>query len=96
MVGVMAFGFESIKKKSLLKSLQSITKKLCKQHDVDLQDIGLIVHTGTYRQNFRQEPAFAAHTYNKPLRSAAKKLVQPASTFSHLMFLMAAADPIMH
>ena len=61
MVGVMAFGFESIKKKSLLKSLQSITKKLCKQHDVDLQDIGLIVHTGTYRQNFRQEPAFAAH-----------------------------------
>lgn len=61
MVGILAFKFEHIKKKSLLKSLKGITNKLCKQHEIDLQDIGLIVHTGTYRQNFRQEPAFAAH-----------------------------------
>ena len=61
MVGILAYRFEFIKKKSLLKSLKGVTQKLCKQHDIDLHDIGLIVHTGTYRQNFRQEPAFATH-----------------------------------
>ena len=61
MVGVFAFKFEAIKKKSLLKSIKGITQKLCKQHDINMNDIGLIIHTGTYRQNFRQEPAFAAH-----------------------------------
>lgn len=61
MVGILAFKFEAIKKKSLLKSIKGITQKLCKQHDINMNDIGLIIHTGTYRQNFRQEPAFAAH-----------------------------------
>tara|TARA_Y100000768_G_scaffold137769_1_gene102590 strand:+ start:339 stop:1049 length:711 start_codon:yes stop_codon:yes gene_type:complete len=61
MVGVLAFKYEAIKKKSLLKSIKGITQKLCKQHDINMNDIGLIIHTGTYRQNFRQEPAFAAH-----------------------------------
>tara|TARA_A100000164_G_scaffold17347_2_gene14200 strand:+ start:544 stop:1254 length:711 start_codon:yes stop_codon:yes gene_type:complete len=60
-VGILAFKFEAIKKKSLLKSIKGITQKLCKQHDINMNDIGLIIHTGTYRQNFRQEPAFAAH-----------------------------------
>ena len=61
MVGILVFKFEAIKKKSLLKSIKGITQKLCKQHDINMNDIGLIIHTGTYRQNFRQEPAFAAH-----------------------------------
>lgn len=61
MVGVLAFKFEAIKKNSLLKSIKGITQKLCKQNGINLNDIGLIIHTGTYRQNFRQEPAFAAH-----------------------------------
>ncbi|MEC8632803.1 MAG: hypothetical protein VXY10_05130 [Candidatus Thermoplasmatota archaeon] len=61
MVGIVGFQSEPIKKKSLLKSLKGITQKLCKDHGIDMQDIGLIVHTGMYRQNFRVEPAFAAH-----------------------------------
>ena len=61
MVGIVGFRSELIKKKSLLKSLSGITQKLCDDHGIDMQDIGLIVHTGTYRQNFRVEPAFAAH-----------------------------------
>lgn len=61
MVGIVAFQSEPIKNKSLLKSLKGLTVKLCKEHGIDVQDIGLIVHTGTYRQNFRVEPAFAAH-----------------------------------
>ena len=61
MVGIVAFHSELINKKSLVKSLKGMTQKLCKQHGIDLQDIGLIVHTGAYRQNFRVEPAFAAH-----------------------------------
>jgi len=61
MVGILAFEFEPIKRKSLLKSLKGITQRLCKKNAIDPADIGLMVHTGTYRQNFRQEPAFAAH-----------------------------------
>ena len=61
MVGILAFESEAIKNKSLLKSIKGITQKMCKQHDISLNDIGLIIHTGTYRQNFRAEPAFAAH-----------------------------------
>ena len=61
MVGIVGFQSEPIRKKSLLKSLRGITQKLCKDHGIDMQDIGLIVHTGMYRQNFRVEPAFAAH-----------------------------------
>ena len=61
MVGILAFESEAIKNKSLLKSIKGITQKMCKQHDINLNDIGLIIHTGTYRQNFRAEPAFAAH-----------------------------------
>ena len=61
MVGILAFEFEPIKRKSLLKSLKGITQRLCKKNAINPADIGLMVHTGTYRQNFRQEPAFAAH-----------------------------------
>lgn len=61
MVGVVAFGFGPMKKKSLEGSLKRVTQRLCREHGINMQDIGLIVHTGTYRQNFRQEPAFATH-----------------------------------
>ena len=61
MVAVLAFKFEPIKRKSLLKSLKGLATKLCHEQNIDINDIGLIIHTGTYRQNFRQEPAFAAH-----------------------------------
>ena len=61
MVAVLAFKFEPIKRKSLLKSLKGLATKLCQEQNIDINDIGLIIHTGTYRQNFRQEPAFAAH-----------------------------------
>lgn len=61
MVGIVAFRSEYIKKKTLVKSLKGLTVKLCKERGIDINDIGLIVHTGMYRQNFRSEPAFSAH-----------------------------------
>jgi len=61
MVGIVAFQSEYIKKKTLLKSLKGLTVKLCKEDGIDMNDIGLIVHTGMYRQNFRVEPAFSTH-----------------------------------
>lgn len=87
MVGIVAFHSEPINKKSLLKSLTGIIPKLCKQHDIDMQEIGLIVHTGTYRQNFRVEPAFAAH-----LQQALKIRCENISSSSRHVFSFDVTD----
>ena len=91
MVGVLAFKSEAIKNKSLLKSIKGITQKMCKQHDISLNDIGLIIHTGTYRQNFRAEPAFAAH-----LQQALKIGCDDVSSTSKHVFSFDVLDVCIH
>ena len=62
MVGIVAFRSEYIKKKSTAQIPHGHhAEDSDNEHGIDMQSIGLIVHTGMYRQNFRVEPAFAAH-----------------------------------
>jgi len=61
MVGIMAWKAKPIGKQSMLTSLKKLVKSLCLENNLKINDIGLIIHTGTFRQNFRAEPAFATH-----------------------------------
>ena len=45
----------------LLKSTIKLAKKTIKMADIELKDIGLIVHGGVFKEHFRTEPAFATH-----------------------------------
>jgi hypothetical protein len=45
----------------LLKSTIKLAKKAVQKANIALSDIGLIVHGGVFRENFRTEPAFSTH-----------------------------------
>ena len=65
MVVLAGMKSQKIGKKTLLKSLSSLSLSLFDELKIDKQDIGLIIHCGTYRKQFRTEPAFACHLQNK-------------------------------
>lgn len=50
-----------IKPTHLLKSTLKLAKEAIKLANIQLEEIGLIVHGGVYKEHFRSEPAFATH-----------------------------------
>lgn len=50
-----------IDRSSLLRSTARLARALLREHGISPSEIDLMVHAGTYRQQFHTEPAFAAH-----------------------------------
>lgn len=61
MVVMLSWQSCKIKPTHLLKSTLKLAKETIKMANIQLEDIGLIVHGGVYREHFRTEPAFATH-----------------------------------
>ena len=61
MVVMLSFESKKIGYNNLLKYTIKLAKKAIKSANIRLEDIGLIVHGGVYREHFRTEPAFATH-----------------------------------
>ena len=58
---MLSWQSRKIKPTHLLKSTIKLAKQAIKVANIQLEDIGLIVHGGVYKQHFRTEPAFATH-----------------------------------
>lgn len=61
MVVMLSWQSRKIKPTHLLKSTLKLAKETIKLAKIQLEDIGLIVHGGVYKEHFRTEPAFATH-----------------------------------
>ncbi len=61
MVVILSWESRKIGDTQLLKSTLKLAKKVVKDADLELGDIGLIVHGGVFREHFRTEPAFSTH-----------------------------------
>lgn len=53
-----------LSKKNTAKSIAREVSKILSTFNVEKDDIGLIVHSGVYKINFRAEPAFASNIQN--------------------------------
>ena len=95
MVGIVAFRSEYIKKKTLVKSLKGLTVKLCKECGIDINDIGLIVHTGMYAKISGRNRPFPP-ICNRRSTSDARTSDLPVVTFFLLTFSTEAVALIMH
>ncbi len=65
MVAIIGMKSHKIGKRTLLKSLSSLSLSLFDELNIDKEEIGLIIHCGTFRKQFRTEPAFACHLQNR-------------------------------
>ncbi|MFL2984839.1 MAG: hypothetical protein ACJZ5B_05095 [Candidatus Poseidoniaceae archaeon] len=61
MVVMLSWESKKIGYTGLLKATIKLAKKAVKSANISLEDIGLIVHGGVFREHFRTEPAFATH-----------------------------------
>ena len=61
MVVLLSWESQKIGDTQLLKSTIRLAKKAVKNANLNLSDIGLIVHGGVFREHFRTEPAFSTH-----------------------------------
>ena len=87
MVVVRAWKSSSEKSTNLLKTICNLTQNLLSENGISFDDIGVIIHAGVYRRNFRTEPAFATH-----IQGDLKLKCGPVSQESHHCFSFDVSD----
>ncbi|MGY8734724.1 MAG: hypothetical protein ACKVHN_01605 [Candidatus Poseidoniales archaeon] len=65
MVVIAAWADASITTKYNIRDCSKLATMACKEANISLQDIGLVIFSGVYRPNFRSEPSCASHIQNK-------------------------------
>ena len=65
MVIIAAWADGKITAKNNIRDCAKLARKACKEANISLQEIDVVIYSGVYRPNFRSEPSCAAHIQSK-------------------------------
>ena len=65
MVIITAWADGKISAKNNIRDCAKLATKACKEANISLQEIDVVIYSGVYRPNFRSEPSCASHIQSK-------------------------------
>ena len=65
MVIIAAWADGKITAKNNIRDCAKLANKACKEANISLQEIDVVIYSGVYRPNFRSEPSCASHIQSK-------------------------------
>ena len=65
MVIIAAWADGKITAKNNIRDCAKLASKACKEANISLQEIDVVIYSGVYRPNFRSEPSCASHIQSK-------------------------------